>query len=498
MAMASQPPPPPHELDLEAFLPSSPASDTDADADHRRAVDDLLLLLSSSDSDDDDEPTRTLSTNHQPLTRIKAPTPPAKPSPSPLSSPSATSGRSTSASPSAALSSLVSRTFSNAAASSSRPLPSLFRGVRPSPKPGAALAAAAAASRAVLTPHAAAIRSRRTASAPIEKLLDQASEAEEVADKASEEVVGRVTEETVGGNGAEELEEDKHGEVGTEENSEPSESVGRGNVDSVAAENFDVQEQLGSKIWLVDQESSDEQITDGNLVESGEIVDQDGSVSDEKTDDELEVEHSDTDLEEQVESERIIDKVIEERLEMSRMTKEKVEERPKVPMKPLEWAEELEKRQASFGQHWEEGAAAQPMRLEGIGKGQPAIGYMQIEVDNPITRAMASPSFRQEHGSPQVLAVHRSYIATGMSNGSVIIVPSKYSIHQADDTDAKVSHCLLGAVVHIVCLVKYYMVYWYASDVGLQDVSVSIMWYGFEDDSLEYQTSIQTWHLAFR
>ncbi|KAM3193759.1 hypothetical protein ACQJBY_070406 [Aegilops geniculata] len=434
--MASQPPPPPHELDL-AFLPSSPVS-SDADADHRRAVDDLLLLLSSSDSDsDDDEPTRTPSTNHKPLTRIKAPPPPAKPSPSPLPSPSAAPGRSTSASPSAALSSLASRTFSNAAASSSRPLPSLFRGVRPSPKPGAALAAAAAASRAVLTPHAAAIRSRRTASVPIEKLRDQASEGEEVADKASEEVVARVTEETVGGNGAEELEEDKHGELGTEENSEPSESVGGGNVDFGAVENFNVQEQLGSQIGPVDEENSDEQIKDGNLVESGEIVDQDGSVSDEKTDDELDVEHSDTDLEEQVESERIIDKVIEERLEMSRMTKEKAEERPKMPMKPLEWAEELEKRQASFGQHWQEGAAAQPMRLEGIGKGQPAIGYMQIEVDNPITHAMASPSFRQEHGSPQVLAAHRSYIATGMSNGSVIIVPSKYSIHQADDTDTK-------------------------------------------------------------
>ncbi|KAE8804581.1 vacuolar protein sorting-associated protein 8 [Hordeum vulgare] len=434
--MASQQPPPPHEFDLEAFVPSSPASD--ADADHRRAVDDLLLILSSSDSDD--EPTPTPSTNHKILTRIKAPPPPAKPSPSPPPSPSASPGRS--ASPSAALSSLVSRTFSNSAASSStsslKPLPSLFRGVRPRPKPGAAFAAAAAAaSRAVLNPHAAAIRSRRTASAPIEKkLLDQASQAE-VADEVSEEVVARATEETVGGNGVEELEEDRHGEVGTEENSEPSESVDVGNADSVAAENLNVQEQLGSQIWLVDEENSDEQIRDGNLVEPGEIVDQDGSVSDEKTDDGLEVELSDTDLEEQVESEGIIDKVVEERMEMSRMAEKYAEERQNAPMKPLERAEELEKRQASFGQHWEEGAAAQPMRLEGIGKGQPAIGYMQIEVDNPITRAMASPSFRQEHGSPQVVAVHRSYIAMGMSSGSVIVVPSKYSIHQADYSDAK-------------------------------------------------------------
>ncbi|XP_037445372.1 uncharacterized protein LOC119314796 isoform X2 [Triticum dicoccoides] len=472
-AMATQPPPrtPAQELDLDAFLPSSPASSStsDADADHRRAVDDLLLLLSSSDSEGDDEPTRTPATNLKPLTRIKAPPPPPKPSPpSPLPSPSASPGRSTSASPSATLSSLVSRTFSSNAASSStssaRPLPSLFRGVRPSPKPGAALAAAAAASRAVLTPHAAAIKSRRTASAPIEKLLDEGSgsgseasegilsagnfEAEEVAEKVSEEVVARVTEEAVGGSAGEELAEDKHGEVGTEENFEPSELRDLGNVDSVAVENANEQEQLGgenlaetyqvgNQIGLVDEENSDEQLSDGNLAEYGEIVDQDGSVSEEKTDDGLEVERSDTDLEEQLESERIIDKVIEERLEISRMAEKNAEKRPKLPMKPLERAEELEKRQASFGQHWEEGAAAQPMHLEGIGKGQPAIGYMQIEADNPITRAMASPSFRQDHGSPQVLAVHRSYIAMGMSTGSVIIVPSKYSIHQADDTDAK-------------------------------------------------------------
>ncbi|EMS47517.1 Vacuolar protein sorting-associated protein 8-like protein [Triticum urartu] len=308
------------------------------------------------------------------------------------------------------------------------------------------------------------MRSRRTASAPIEKLLDEGSgsgseasegilsagnfEAEEVAEKVSEEVVARVTEEAVGGSAGEELAEDKHGEVGTEENFEPSELLDLGNVDSVAVENANEQEQLGgenlaetyqvgNQIGLVDEENSDEQLSDGNLAEYSEIVDQDGSVSEEKTDDGLEVERSDTDLEEQLESERIIDKVIEERLEISRMAEKNAEKRPKLPMKPLERAEELEKRQASFGQHWEEGAAAQPMHLEGIGKGQPAIGYMQIEVDNPITRAMASPSFRQDHGSPQVLAVHRSYIAMGMSTGSVIIVPSKYSIHQADDTDAK-------------------------------------------------------------
>uniref|UniRef100_A0ACD5Z2U5 Uncharacterized protein n=2 Tax=Avena sativa TaxID=4498 RepID=A0ACD5Z2U5_AVESA len=467
-AMASQHPPPPQELDLESFLPSSPTSSSasDADADHRRAVDDLLLLLSSSDSDYD-EPIRGPRTSLKPLTSIKAPPSAPKPSPPPLPSPAASApvspGRSTSASPSPTLSSLVSRTFSNNAASSSRQLPSLFRGVRPSPKPGAALAAAAAASRAVLTPHAAAIKSRRTASAPIEKLLDEGSgseasegipstgnsEAEVVAEKVSEEVAARVTEETVGGSRGVELEEDKHGEVGIGENSETLESVESGDVDSVAAENANEHEQVGgdnvaetdqvaSQIGLVDEENSDEKTIDESLVESDEILDQAGAVSEEKADDKQEVERSDTDLEEQqVESESIIDKVIEEKLETSRKTEKSPEKKLKASMKPLEWAEELEKRQASFGQHWEEGAAAQPMRLEGIGKGQPAIGYMQIEVDNPITRAMATPSFRKDHGCPQVLAVHRSYIAMGMSNGSVIIVPSKYSVHQADDTDAK-------------------------------------------------------------
>jgi hypothetical protein len=280
----------------------------------------------------------------------------------------------------------------------------------------------------------------------------------------SEEVVARVTEENVGGSSrSEELEEGKHGEVGIEENSEPSESVEAGEVDSVAAENVIEPEQVeddnlaeinaGIQIGLVDEENIDEETRDEDLVASDEVVDQAEAVSEEKTVDELEFDRSDTDSVEQVESESVIDKVIEERLEISRKAEKHTEKKPKVSMKPLEWAEELEKRQASFGQHWEEGAAAQPMRLEGIGKGQPAIGYMQIEVDNPITRAMATPSFRKDHGSPHVLAAHRSYLAMGMSNGSVIIVPSKYSIHQPDDTDAKVSPCLLGAGVHIVCVV---------------------------------------------
>ncbi|XP_062224241.1 uncharacterized protein LOC133922777 [Phragmites australis] len=463
---SSQPPPPRQELDLDAFLPSSPTSSTASDADHRRTVDDLLLLLSSSDSDESDsnESKPNPSANSKALARIQALAPPPKPSPSPSPSPSASPSprRFASASPSETLSSLVSRTFSSngASSSSSKPLPSLFRGVRPSPKPGAALAAAAAASRAVLTPHAAAIKSRRSVSAPVDKLLDEGSGSKaseelpstgsleaEVEEKGNAEVVAAPTEQTAGGSRDEELEEEKHEEVGIEENSEPRKLVEVGSLDSVGAEDFSVRErveddnlaetdQVGNQIGVVYGKNEDDQIGDDNSVELSQGVDSVVAVSKESFDDDQEVERSDSVVEEQVESGSIIDWVIEERMEPLEISR-KAEKKLKVPMKPLEWAEELEKRQASFGQHWEEGAAAQPMQLEGIGKGPPAIGYMQIEMDNPVTRAMASPSFRPDHGSPQVLAVHRNYIATGMSKGAVIVIPSKYSIHQADDTDAK-------------------------------------------------------------
>ncbi|XP_039848297.1 uncharacterized protein LOC120707318 isoform X2 [Panicum virgatum] len=474
-AMASQHPPPRQEglgqeLDLDAFLPSSPTSSaaSDADADHRRAVDDLLLLLSSSDSDSEEStPTPSPSTSSRALARVEAPAPPAEPSP--LRSPSASSSprRSTSASPSETLSSLVARTFSSngAFSSSSKPLPSLFRGVRPSPKPGAALAAAAAASRAVLTPHAAAIKSRRSVSAPVEKLLEEGSGSEasedlpstgsleaEVEEKGNTEVVPQPTEQTVSGNGTDEFEEEKHGEVEIEESSEFMKLVEASILDSVVADDFSEHEQTAENGDLVEtdkiedqnaivyEENANDQTGDDDCMQSAQGMDPDGSVSEESFDDDQEADKSGSIIEDQVESESLIDKVIEERteqLEISRKAEKNAEKKQKVSMKPLEWAEELEKRQASFGQHWEEGAAAQPMQLEGIGKGPPAIGYMQIEMDNPVTRAMSSPSFRLDHGSPQVLAVHRNYIAMGTSKGAVIVIPSKYSIHQADDTDAK-------------------------------------------------------------
>ncbi|CAI9090000.1 OLC1v1024674C6 [Oldenlandia corymbosa var. corymbosa] len=106
-------------------------------------------------------------------------------------------------------------------------------------------------------------------------------------------------------------------------------------------------------------------------------------------------------------------------------------------MTPLEVAEELEKKQAFTGLHWEEGAAAQPMRLEGVRRESIMLGYFHIDSNNTITRTFSSSAFRREHGYPLVLSVHMYYIAIGMSKGVIIIVPSKYSPYHPDNMDAK-------------------------------------------------------------
>lgn len=111
----------------------------------------------------------------------------------------------------------------------------------------------------------------------------------------------------------------------------------------------------------------------------------------------------------------------------------------RVSMKPLELAEELEKKHSFTGLHWEEGAAAQPMRLEGVRRGSTVLGYFDIDTNNTITRSISSQAFRRDHGSPQVVAVHLNFIALGMSKGVIVVVPSKYSPHYADNMDAKVA-----------------------------------------------------------
>jgi len=114
------------------------------------------------------------------------------------------------------------------------------------------------------------------------------------------------------------------------------------------------------------------------------------------------------------------------------------EEKVQPVKKPLELAEELEIKQASTGLHLEEGAAAQPMRLEGVRRGSTVLGYFDTDADNTITRTIKSQTFRRDYGNPQVLAVHLNYIAFGTSRGIIVVLPSKYSPHHPDSMDAKV------------------------------------------------------------
>lgn len=138
-------------------------------------------------------------------------------------------------------------------------------------------------------------------------------------------------------------------------------------------------------------------------------------------------------------NERTVDDVVDEKggkVEHGRPVR-KTGKKARASLKPLDLAEEHEKRDASSGLHWEEGAAAQPMRLEGIRRGPPAIGHLQIDSMSYLSQALASQMFRRDHGSPQALAVHMNYIAVGMSKGSVLVNPNKYSSQSADSMDTK-------------------------------------------------------------
>ncbi|KAM3247330.1 vacuolar protein sorting-associated protein 8 [Capsicum annuum] len=106
-------------------------------------------------------------------------------------------------------------------------------------------------------------------------------------------------------------------------------------------------------------------------------------------------------------------------------------------LKPLELAEEDEKKQAFTAMHLEEGASAQPMRLDGVHRSSNVLGYFDVDDNNTITQTLLSQAFRHKHGSSQVLAVHLNYIAVGMSKGSILVMPSRYSPHHADNMDAK-------------------------------------------------------------
>ncbi|XP_038973310.1 vacuolar protein sorting-associated protein 8 homolog isoform X2 [Phoenix dactylifera] len=483
------------ELDLDAFLrfhgddlysSSSDDDDEQSAAARRRTVDELLHSTSSSSSSSPPTPSR--------IPLLVSDTQPKEESPIPQEhdqrsgreeeqeeeSTSSTVDwrrRSREVPSSVSLSSLGLRSYYNSTASSSssssRLLPPLFGSVRPNPKPGAALAAAAATSRSIPTPHAAAIKSQRAGSGSLQKVLEEpAVDPEEVVGSGG--LDGSELSEATPSTGNFGVEDDDRGPVVSavsRSSSEAevvavseelrSEEVSGGGGGSSIDEEIETTGQLEAKEDVVNSVEplviSDEnaQTVDENLPPTDEGSSVAEIVEDDKNEVDLEVPKSEKDDfdkstpdgeissvgdEAQVGSE--IDKVVEERLgqlENSKKAEKKAEKKLRASMKPLEWAEEIEKRQASSGLHWEEGAAAQPMRLEGIQRGPPAVGYLQIDLDNAITRAISSQAFRHDHGSPQVLAVHMNFIALGMSKGAVLVVPSKYSAYSADNMDTKMS-----------------------------------------------------------
>ncbi|EPS74414.1 hypothetical protein M569_00339, partial [Genlisea aurea] len=103
----------------------------------------------------------------------------------------------------------------------------------------------------------------------------------------------------------------------------------------------------------------------------------------------------------------------------------------------LDLAEDIERRQAFTGLHYEEGAAALPMKLEGQQRTSSVLGYFDVNSSNPITRSISSHSNSRDNGFPQVLAAHYNYIAVGMSKGSILVSPNKHTGQRVDSIDAK-------------------------------------------------------------
>ena len=320
--------------------------------------------------------------------------------------------------------------------------------MRSNAKPGAALAAAVAASRALPTPHAAAIKSRRAA---FQKVLEN-SDAVSVSASASDEFSSNS-----------EIRNAKEDEVIENEGSSAKE------VESEAQNVVQVDGlRVSSNHEELLQTSVEEDENNVNVDENASVLDRSSEIlnSEEDKVDHLESTFEALETQQQVNvlkdtdvggvggggddddatSLSDITELAEERigqLECRRISKRAEKKSRAASMKPLELAEELEKKHASTGLHWEEGAAAQPMRLEGVRRGSTTLGYFDLVADNAITRTISSQAFRRDHGSPQALAVHTNYIAIGMSKGVILVVPSKYSGYNADHMDPKVTFALI-------------------------------------------------------
>ncbi|CAH1429293.1 unnamed protein product [Lactuca virosa] len=476
---------PPMELDLDAFLQSHDTTGSDDDDQHHGSTVDELLLIDSDDSSPSSSP-RSYPISHD----VSIP----QSNTSPVDANCSDSSRLT---PPQLVNDRdrqskfrsISQINSGDTFSVSRQLPPLFGAVRSNAKPGAALAAAAAASRSIPTPHAAAIKLRREKSS-MESLDPKASigselcyesgtgsevshsdaklfeedlklenlETAPVESTGSFEVSGEVNPGDGSRNGWRITDEDFPCEEMNIDMAKASE------VDSFALEFGDdtrssaAKPQISSPLNNEDGinsttsvlDISSNELIEGNHTESAHIstlsIAEMFPFSHEHVNaKEVEVSSEGTKLHEnnvefglQAEGDDMpaqsdvsvgMDGILHQE-------NEKNDGRTQA-LKPLQFAEELEKKHAFTGLHWEEGAAAQPMKLEGVHRGSTVLGYFSVSTDNTITRTISSPAFRRDHGTPQALAVHLNYIAVGMSRGVIVVIPSKYSPHYADNMDAK-------------------------------------------------------------
>ncbi|TXG63103.1 hypothetical protein EZV62_010097 [Acer yangbiense] len=473
------------ELDLDSFLNSSDSDDDDSNSVPHRTLDEILNDSDSSTS------SSSKSIPHSDLSLSKTPSlqndavstsystkPPSKP---PSSFARVKSNELSSAEP-------VWRVPS----SSSRQLPSLFGGVRSNAKPGAALAAAAAASRSVPTPHAAAIKSRRAVSGALLKVLD--GDDHEIVSVSSNEI-------SVSGEKPEE-DDDKIGDFQSAQvnisgdfsslcskDGDSKSELGFSNDEEEflnTSNSLNTEQLLGSSSLIVEEDlnlnkmstivGSDEvndidrikNVAPATSDEDSTFLEANGSseasnfpspesAKDRQVEEDLKMPALETeDFDKAMSSSKDdevgkvvgdgastisddISELVEERIGQleSEMISRRAEKKSRPSLKPLELAEELEKKQASTGLHWEEGAAAQPMRLEGVRRGSTTLGYFDVDASNTITQTIGSQAFRRDHGSPQVLSVHLNFIAVGMSKGVIVLVPSKYSAHHHDNMDSK-------------------------------------------------------------
>lgn len=429
------------ELDLDSFLVSDSDSEPDSDPSSvpHRTVDEILNASSSSSPSSSPPPPSPPPSATEQLNRRAAARPqsefhrglltdPARRNPAPTTS----------------LRQL--------------PLPSLFAGVRSNAKPGAALAAAVAASRLVPTPHAAIIKSRRASSSASSELLLGEEEDHEVLssngdsvsvdkDKDEDDAVVVASQD----NEAKVMEVQASDIVDYDKNSKPDlvTASSSGVVDVVQDAGDETMFVASSLESLHLNGSDDVRVSNDEESSAEDVKNEDSDVI--LPDSKEEEEGGDAFIPDDGSSELSgISELVEERIE--ELEKERMSKREKLKSrsfrKQLVLAEEFEKKQAYTGLHWEEGAAAQPMRLEGVKIGSTNLGYFDVDASNIISRTISSQAFKRDHGSPQVLAVHLNFIAVGMSKGVIIVVPSKYSPDTADQMESKVFLYII-AYVHL-------------------------------------------------